>query len=203
MSRDLKGNYYNTAYVIGKQGQIEGSYSKVHLVPFGEYTPLTAYFPFLKNMSVAVGDFSSGPTHDPVITGAGKIGVLICFEGVFPEITRETVKDGAEVLVNITNDAWYNRTSAPYQHFAFYIFRAVETDRYVLRAANTGISAVIDPRGRIVGKTGLFEERVLNGFFSLRDGETIYVRYGDYFVFLAFLFLAALVLKGALSRRTG
>jgi apolipoprotein N-acyltransferase len=201
ISRDPGGNYYNTAYVIGRQGQIEGGYSKVHLVPFGEYTPLTAYFPFLRNMSVAAGDFSSGPAHEPIVTGMGKIGVLICFEGVFPDLTGETVRNGAEVLVNITNDAWYNRTSAPYQHFAFYIFRAVETDRYVLRAANTGISAIIDPRGRVLARTGIFEERVLNGPFSLRHGETIYVRYGDYFVFLAFLFLCALLAGAALRIR--
>ena len=80
--------------------------------------------------------------------------MLICYEGVFPSITNDTVRRGAEVLVNITNDAWFGKSSAPYQHFASYIFRAVETDRYVLRAANTGISAVIDPRGRDMRKDG-------------------------------------------------
>ena len=83
-----------------------------------------------------------------MVTDIGKIGMLICYEGVFPSITNDTVRRGAEVLVNITNDAWFGRSSAPYQHFACYVFRAVETDRYVLRAANTGISAIIDPRGR-------------------------------------------------------
>jgi len=199
IARDRSGHYYNAAYVMGRQGRILGEYDKVHLVPFGEYTPLADYFPFLREMSVAVGDFSSGPGHSPVASDIGKIGVLICFEGVFPEITNETVRQGAEVLVNITNDAWYNRTSAPFQHFAFYIFRAVETDRYLLRAANTGISAIIDPRGRVRVKTGLFEERVLNGPFSLRHGETIYVRYGDYFVFLCFLFLCGLLVSGMLG----
>ena len=115
--------------------------------------------------------FLRGPDHEPMVTGVGKIGVLICFEGIFPDITNETVRNGAEVLVNITNDAWYNRTSAPYQHFAFYIFRAVETDRFVLRAANTGISAIIDPRGRTIARTGIFKEAVLNGAFSLRRGK--------------------------------
>jgi apolipoprotein N-acyltransferase len=200
ISRDLKGRYYNTAYIIGRQGEFEGAYSKTHLVPFGEYTPLTAYFPFLENMSVATGNFFPGPSHDPIATGTGKIGMLICYEGVFPYLTAETVRRGAEVLVNITNDAWFGPTSAPYQHFACYVFRAVETDRFVLRAANTGISAIIDPRGRTTARTGIFAEAVLNGTFSLRQGETIYVRYGDYFVLLAFLFLCALVLKGVLSR---
>ena len=198
---DRLGRYYNAAYVLGRDGHIMGEYAKVHLVPFGEYTPLAGYLPFLREMSVAAGDFSSGPGHSPVASDSGKIGVLICFEGVFPEITNETVREGAEVLVNITNDAWYNRTSAPFQHFAFYVFRAVETDRYLLRAANTGISAVIDPRGRVLARTGLFEECVLNGSFSLRHGETIYVRYGDYFVFLCFLFLCGLLVSGALRGR--
>jgi apolipoprotein N-acyltransferase len=201
VSRDPEGHYYNTAYVVDRQGRIAGSYSKGHLVPFGEYTPLAAYFPFLANISVAVGDFRPGPGHDPIATSSGKIGMLICFEGVFPRLTAETVRRGAEVLVNITNDAWFGPTSAPYQHFAFYIFRAVETDRFVLRAANTGISAIIDPRGRTVARTGIFKEAVLNGAFSPRQGQTVYVRYGDYFVLLAFLFLAAVVTEAALGRR--
>jgi apolipoprotein N-acyltransferase len=125
-----------------------------------------------------------------MITDVGKIGMLICYEGVFPSITNDTVRRGAEVLVNITNDAWFGRSSAPYQHFTSYVFRAIETDRYVLRAANTGISAVIDPRGRTRAKTGLFKEDVLSGTFSLRTGETPYVRWGDWFVLLCFLFLA-------------
>jgi apolipoprotein N-acyltransferase len=200
ISRDRRGRYYNTAYMINRQGEIEGAYSKTHLVPFGEYTPLTAYFPFLEKISVAAGDFFPGPSHEPMITGVGKIGMLICYEGVFPFLTSETVRQGAEMLVNITNDAWFGPTSAPYQHFAFYVFRAVETDRYVLRAANTGISAIIDPRGRTTARTGMFKEAVLNGTFSLRHGETVYVRYGDYFVVLAFLFLCTLVLGGVISR---
>ena len=105
--------------------------------------------------------------------------MLICYEGVFPHITVDTVRRGAQVLVNITNDAWFGKSSAPYQHFAAYIFRAVETDRYVLRAANTGLSAIIDPRGRTVSETGLFETAVLRGKYGLRDSGTFYVRYGD------------------------
>jgi apolipoprotein N-acyltransferase len=202
ISRDREGHYYNTAYVIDGQGRLAGSYNKVHLVPFGEYTPLASYFPFLAEISAAVGDFRPGPGHDPVETSSGKIGTLICFEGVFPRLTAETVRRGAEVLVNITNDAWFGRSSAPYQHFAFYIFRAIETDRFVLRAANTGISAIIDPRGRTVARTGVFEETVLNGAFSPRQGKTIYVRYGDYFVALVFLFLVAVIVRAVLIARS-
>lgn len=189
ISRDERGRCYNSAYVIGKNGEVSGPYSKNHLVPFGEYTPLVAYFPFLQDISVAIGDFFPGPSHDPIRTDTGRIGVLICYEGVFPYITIDTVRRGADVLVNITNDGWFGRSSAPYQHLAAYVFRAVETDRYVLRAANTGISAIIDPRGRIDARTSLFETEVLRGTFGLRRGRTLYVRYGDYFVLLAFLLL--------------
>jgi apolipoprotein N-acyltransferase len=194
ISRDDRGRYYNTAYVIGVHGEIVGAYSKKHLVPFGEYTPLTSYFPFLENISVAAGNFFPGPSHSPITTPVGKVGLVICYEGIFPYITNETVRAGAEVLVNITNDAWFGPTSAPYQHFAFYIFRAVETDRYVLRAANTGISAVIDPRGRTIARTGIFREEILNGTFSPRQSRTFYVTHGDWLILLSFLFLCGLLL---------
>jgi apolipoprotein N-acyltransferase len=193
VSKDSRGRFYNTAYMIGKRGEIEGEYSKVHLVPFGEYTPLAPYFPFLEEISVAAGNFFSGPNHSPIASGAGKMGMLICYEGVYPYISNDTVSHGADVLVNITNDAWFGKTSAPYQHFAFYIFRAIETDRFVLRAANTGISAIIDPRGRTLAKTGIFQKAVLNGTFSSRKSKTPYVAYGDYFVLLSLLALIAII----------
>jgi apolipoprotein N-acyltransferase len=193
ISKDSRGRFYNTAYVIGKRGEMQGEYSKVHLVPFGEYTPLATYFPFLEEISVAAGNFFSGPNHSPISSDVGKIGMLICYEGVYPYISNDTVSQGAQVLANITNDAWFGKSSAPYQHFAFYIFRAIETDRFVIRAANTGISAIIDPRGRTLAKTGIFQPAVLKGFFSLRNTKTVYVSYGDYFVLFCFLFLVALV----------
>jgi len=116
--------------------------------------------------------------------------------GGLPHITNETVRNGAQVLVNITNDAWFGRSSAPYQHLAFYVFRAVETDRFVLRAANTGVSAVINPRGRITTRTLIFEEAILKGTFSMRDGQTFYVRYGDYFLLACFVVLIGLITWG-------
>jgi apolipoprotein N-acyltransferase len=200
--KDAQGRFYNAAYAYGKEGQLVGRYEKVHLVPFGEFTPLRDYFPFLENISVATGDFFSGPSHDPVSTDIGKVGVLICYEGTFSYITLDTVRRGAQVLVNITNDAWFGRSSAPYQHLAFYKFRAIETDRFVLRAANTGVSAIIDPRGRITARTGIFVPAVLRGKFSMRDGETFYVRHGEYFVALCLVALIALVGNGLLRRRS-
>jgi len=196
MSQDPSGKLSNSAYMIGKTGETIGVYNKVHLVPFGEYTPLLSYFPFLEKLTAAGGEFAPGEGHKPIKTDIGNIGILICYEGVFPTITNETVREGAQVLVNLTNDAWYDRTSAPFQHFVFYIFRAIETDRYVLRAANTGISAIIDPQGRIETKTPIFTEAVLKGSFAMRNTKTFYVRFGDYFIVIVFFVLAVAVLTG-------
>jgi len=192
VTRDNKGRFYNTAYIYNEAGELAGNYNKVHLVPFGEFTPLIQYFPFLAGLTAAGGNFSSGKAHRPIETKTGRIGILICYEGTFPHITNDTVNNGAQVLVNMTNDAWFGKTSAPYQHLAFYVFRAIETDRYVLRAANTGISAIIDPRGRVKQKTNIFTEDAIRGNFSLRNGQTFYVKYGDYFVLISFLLLAFL-----------
>ncbi len=199
VTKDNKGRFYNSAYVYNEAGELAGNYSKVHLVPFGEFTPLLQYFPFMAGLTAPCGNFSSGESHKPIETKTGKIGVLICYEGIFPYITNDTVKNGAQVLVNITNDAWFGKTSAPYQHLAFYVLRAIETDRFVLRAANTGISAIIDPRGRIRQKTNIFVEDTIRGKFSLRNGQTFYVRHGDYFVLIAFLFLAFLCVISSLK----
>jgi apolipoprotein N-acyltransferase len=196
------GNLFNTVHYVGTDGVTSGIYNKVHLVPFGEYTPIVSYFPFLAKITAIGADFKPGEGHRPIVTDLGKIGVLICFEGIFPYITNETVREGAQVLVNLTNDAWYNRTSAPYQHFSFYIFRAIETDRYVLRAANTGITAIIDPRGRIEGKTRIFTEDVLTGTYALKDTKTFYVRHGDYFIVICLLFLAGMIAGAAMAKRT-
>jgi apolipoprotein N-acyltransferase len=191
--KDRNGRLYNSSYVLGRNGDVNGIYNKAHLVPFGEYTPLIRYLPFLQKITAQGVGFASGDGHDPITTSIGKVGILLCYEGVFPYITNEAVGKGAQFLVNLTNDAWYERTSAAYQHLVFYVFRAVETDRYVLRAANTGISAIIDPRGRITARTEIFEERVLKGGFALRDTITFYVLHGDYFILAAFLFLATVV----------
>lgn len=200
ISRDESQGFRNSALLAGKTGNLS-RYDKVHLVPFGEYTPLVSYIPFLKDLTAAGGDFTRGAGHIPLKSDVGLVGVLICYEGVFPAITYETVREGAQVLVNLTNDAWYDRTSAPYQHFAFYIFRAIETDRYILRAANTGISAVIDPKGRVLERTNIFTEEVLKGRFASKDTRTVYVRFGDYFIILAGFAMLILSLSGFLLKK--
>lgn len=199
ISKNAFGRYRNASYAIGKTGDTIGVYNKVHLVPFGEYTPLVSYLPFLEKLTAAGGDFVPGDGHIPIKTDIGNIGILICYEGVFPYITNETVRQGAQVLINLTNDAWYDRTSAPYQHFAFYIFRAIETNRYLIRAANTGISAIIDPKGHVKARTPIFTEEILKGAFAMRDRKTFYTRYGDYFVLLVLVALVVLAVVGRCS----
>lgn len=184
--------FYNSAYLINKNGLISGFYNKVHLVPFGEYTPLKEYIPFFEKITATGGNFAPGASHSPIKSSIGNIGVLICYEGIFPRISLETVRKNAHVLVNLTNDAWYDRTSAPFQHLVFYVFRAIETNRFILRAANTGISAIIDNKGRIRSKTLIFEDAVLKGAFFLLNNKTFYVRHGDWFIYIilgVFIFL--------------
>ena len=202
LARDVQGRFYNSAYVYGKKGELVGRYDKAHLVPFGEFTPLRDYFPFLEKISVATGDFFSGAGHEPISTPLGKVGLLICYEGTFPYITIDSTRSGAQVFVNITNDAWFGASSAPYQHLAFYTFRAIETDRFVLRAANTGVSAIIDPRGRITARTDIFVRTALKGTFAMRDGQTFYVRHGDYFVTLCVMMLVGLIVRGLLVKKS-
>ncbi len=184
--------FYNSAYLVSPTGAVLGRSDKMHLVPFGEYVPFAKLLPFVHKLVVGVGDFSPGHEITPLDPGKGKIGVLVCFEGIFPELSRRYVRSGARVLVNITNDAWYGRSSAPYQHLSMAVFRAVENRVPLLRAANTGITAIIDENGRITGKTGLFEEAFLNGVVRQGTGGTLYTRFGDAFAFLC-LGMAVLV----------
>jgi apolipoprotein N-acyltransferase len=188
--------FYNATFML-RHGRVTGLYRKVHLVPFGEYTPFLRYLPFREWVKRHVAELSSGEGHNPLKMLSGNVGVLICYEGIFPAISRKTVKNGAQILINVTNDAWYDRSSAPYQHMAFYVFRAVETDRFVLRAANTGISAIIDPRGRLIQRSRIFEETAVRGRFSFRSTETFYVRYGEWFLLLCLFYLLIILLVHA------
>ena len=157
-------------------------YDKVHLVPFGEYLPLRRLFFFADwFVSGGIGEITPGEAIRVLMSSAGRFGVMICYEAIFPELARRAVAGGAEFLVNITNDAWFGRTSAPYQHLAMATVRAVENQVYVIRAANTGISAIIAPNGRIVRASGLFTREVVAGSIEPRRQTTFYTRYGDVF----------------------
>ncbi|MBI5286428.1 MAG: apolipoprotein N-acyltransferase, partial [Deltaproteobacteria bacterium] len=176
--------YYNSAFLIGPTGETLGRYDKIHLVPFGEYVPLKRLLPFIHKLVEGIGNFTPGDGPDLLSMDKERFGVLICFEAIFPEISRAFVKEGADFLINITNDAWFGRTSASYQHIAQAAFRAVENRRFLVRAANTGISGVVDPVGRIKVKSEIFKRETLVDTIRLVErgsGLTFYTRYGNVF----------------------
>jgi len=179
-----KINHYNSAFLASPSKELIGAYDKIHLVPFGEYVPLSDLLFFIGSLGEGIGNFKSGKRIYNFSLPQGKFGVLICFEIIFPDLCRRFVKEGADFLVTITNDAWFGRTSAPYQHFAIASFRAVENRVFIARAANTGITGFIDPNGRILKQGGIFTEEAMNGTIRLSKEKTFYTLYGDVFAWL-------------------
>lgn len=157
--------YFNSAFFIDANGLRAERYDKQHLVPFGEYVPLKNLLPFLAPLVETVADFTPGTTKQPVPCQNVKVGVLICFESIFPALARQQTEAGSELLVNLTNDAWYGRSNAPWQHLSMAVFRAVENRRSLTRAANTGVSGFIDPLGRMHELSPLFED--FTGYYDL------------------------------------
>ncbi len=192
--------YYNSAYLISPEGAIAGKYDKVHLVPYGEYVPLRNWFPFIGKLTAGMGDFAVGEGYQSLQMARQKIGILICYEAILPEAARMYKRDGARLLLTITNDAWFGRTSAPYQHFSMAVLRAVETRMYLVRAANTGISGIVDPAGRIIAQTKIFEKTALNGKVRFVAVPTIYSVTGDILVLISCLVVIFFIL-GDLKRR--
>ena len=174
--------YYNRVYLLNPLSIVTGTYDKTHLVPFGEYVPLGDYLTFLGKLTAQAGNFSMGDkTFAPLTFNDHKTGVLICFEILFPSIASGFVKNGADILITITNDAWFGKTSAALQHFSIAVFRAVESRRAIARAANTGISGFIDPRGKILDTTALFTDQTLTRRLPALKQISWYTRYGDVF----------------------
>jgi len=185
--------FYNRAYLVAPGGRVEAWYDKIQLVPFGEYVPLRSLFGYFVNRVVAgFGDMFAGHTQTVFQVKGAKLGVLICYESIFPNLSRSVVKDGAEMLVNITNDAWYGESSAPYQLLAMAAMRAVETKVPLVRVANTGISAVIEPTGRITAPTPLFTRGTQTEDVYWHREVTVYTAVGDLFAEICF----ALTLAG-------
>ena len=192
--------YFNSAYLISLKEDNFPRYDKAHLVPFGEYVPLGGWFPFIKKIVQGPGDFRPGKAGETLLWGDISIGVQICYEIIFPNLARAMTRNGAGLLVNITNDAWYGRSSAPYQHFSMAVFRAIENRRSVVRSANTGISGFIDPTGRVLAATELFEDRVMSRPVPILRQQSFYVTHGDAFAALAAL-LTAVALALSLGRK--
>lgn len=173
--------FYNSAYLVNPKGEVSDKYDKVHLVPFGEYVPFKKWLPFLGKMVQQVGDFRAGKKGNTIDWKDYKIGVQICYEIIFPNLSRAMAKNNAALLANITNDAWFGKTSAPYQHFSMSVFRAVENRRTLARSANTGISGFVDPVGRIMASTPLFRKATLTRTIPLIRIKTFYTHFGDLF----------------------
>jgi apolipoprotein N-acyltransferase len=176
-----KIEYFNSAFLVDAAGNVIGRYDKSHLVPFGEYVPLRKWLPFVGKMVEGVGDFRAGEKGRTLRWRHFRIGVLICYEIIFPPLARALVQHNASILFNLTNDAWYGKSSAPYQHFSMAIFRAVENRRSLVRAANTGISGFIDPSGSVIESTGLFKDAVITQKVPMLEMKTFYSRFGDVF----------------------
>ncbi|MFH1092258.1 MAG: apolipoprotein N-acyltransferase [Pseudomonadota bacterium] len=194
-------HYYNRAYLLDDQAGIRGHYDKMHLVPFGEYVPLQKYLPFIKKLSAAGGDYHSGKNSRLLDLDGEKIGVLICFESVFPNLARDYVRRGAEYLAVITNDAWFSRSSAPAQHFSQAVLRAVETRRTVIRAANTGISGIIWPTGEVEVTLGLFKPGFVTGSACQMKTMTLYSAAGDLLPLISFGATLVVFAAGIIRRR--
>src|SRR6185436_5956780 len=149
--------YYNSAYLVRADGSTGEAYRKMHLVPFGEYVPLRRLLFFAAPLVEAVSDFSAGESPVLMSIQGHLISTAICYEVVYPDLVRRFVAAGSELLTTITNDAWFGATSAPYQHFEQASMRAIEEGRYLVRAANTGISGIVDPYGRVIAKSEIFQ----------------------------------------------
>ena len=174
--------FLNSAFLLTGQG-ITGKYDKIHLVPFGEYVPLASLLGFVKGWAEFISEFGTGDVETVFPLPGAPFGTVICYEVIFPELFRGFVVRGAAFMANITNDAWFGETSGPWQHLGMLPLRAVEHRVAIARAANTGVSAFVEPTGRIGPTLPLLERGVLHRRIPLRDRATLYTRFGDWLVY--------------------
>jgi apolipoprotein N-acyltransferase len=185
--------YYNSAFLVAADGTSGRAYRKMHLVPFGEYVPLKQLLFFAAPLVEAVSDFSAGEDAVLLPVGTHMISTAICYEVVYPDLVRKFVVAGSELLTTITNDAWFGATSAPYQHFEQASMRAIEEGRYLVRSANTGISGIVDPYGRVLERTDIFQTAVLVGEARFLRTSTFYARHGDILAYASVVVTAVLL----------
>ncbi len=201
LNRDPVGNsnrgytLSNSAVLIDRAGNPTYFYDKIHLVPFGEYVPLKKTLFFLDKLVEGIGDYTPGRSYSRGNLSWGQFGTIICYEAIFPGLVRKFFRHGGNLIVNITNDAWFGRTSGPYQHFSMSIFRAVENRKPLVRAANTGISGFVDATGRVLRTTGLFKETYITEDILINDDTSFYTGFGDIFSFLNIIFTVLFFLK--------
>ncbi len=187
---------HNSAGLVLPNGTLAAQYDKIHLVPFGERIPFQEIFPFLGKIDLGQAEWTPGTDYTVFTLRAAPFSVLICFESIFPELSRRFARGGARFLVNITNDEWFGPTAAPYQHADMAILRCVEEGVGMARCANTGVSMFIDPHGRVSGATPLFQEAMVAGSVTLGGGPTPFQRIGDAVTFLCLGLVAALLALG-------
>jgi len=191
----------NSAALLNPKGEIVSRYDKMHLVPFGEYVPLKRLLFFAESLTRQVGDFMPGTEYAISPLDQHRISTAICYESIFPALVRQFVRRGSELIVVITNDGWFGESSAPFQHLRMGIVRSVENRRYMVRAANTGITAIIDPYGRIIGRTPIGVRTILDGTVRYRSDQTLYTEYGDVFAYANALVAVALAVVAIYDRR--
>ena len=182
--RDPVSRVFNAAFILRPDGETAAVYHKIHLVPFGEYVPFRSVLFFASPLVESVTDFAPGASPMTLPIGARRISTAICYEIIYPGLIRSFVRRGSELLTTITNDAWYGRSAAPHQHFQQAAMRAIEQGRFLVRAANTGISGVVDPYGRVLARSALFETEVITEEVRLLTGLTFYGRMGDLLAYL-------------------
>ena len=182
---EASGAVYNSALVRRPDGSYAGRYDKIHLVPWGEYVPFASVFAFANNLTHNVGRFSPGEQRSVFDLPDGhRFGVFICYESVFASEIRHFADNGAQVLVNISDDGWYGDTSAPWQHLNMARMRAIENRRWILRDTNSGVTASIDPNGRVVESVARHKLTSLTADYGYRSDRTFYTRLGDVFAAL-------------------
>ena len=192
--------FYNSAFMVRPDGTTGGVYRKMHLVPFGEYVPVKKMLFFAAPLVQAVSDFSAGDEATLLPVDGHLVNTAICYEVVYPALVRRFVTGGSELLTTITNDAWFGPTSAPYQHFEQASMRAIEEGRYLVRSANTGVSGIVDPYGRVLARSAIYEAAVLVGEARFLSTSTFYARHGDILAYASAVVTALLLLLA--SRRT-
>jgi apolipoprotein N-acyltransferase len=177
----------NSAVLLDPFGRRAFTYDKIHLVPFSEYVPLRRWIPFAHQLIAEIGDFTPGTQYGVGILPGGRFGVFICYEAIFPNEVRQFVENGADVLINISNDGWFGRGAAPAQHLLMARVRAVENRRWLLRDTNNGFTVVIDPYGRTVASLPTDIRGELDARYDFRRDRTLYTRWGDWWAWLCVL----------------
>ena len=199
VERGPTNRYYNSAIMLDRGGATAAVYRKMHLVPFGEYVPYKSLLFFVKPLVESVSDFTPGSFVTMLPVNGHMISTAICYEVTYSSLMREAVRQGSELLTTITNDAWYGESSAPFQHFEMAAMRSIEQGRYLVRAANTGITGIVDPYGRVLARTDLGEATVVVGEVRFVQGRTLYATMGDRVAHAA-LALTALALIASFRR---